>query len=118
MKLIVDTHIWYYLGIDNELYNKVKCLPIHPTWVNIVELSRTENVVDKEDYTRSAIQKMFCFKENVIVASPPNYLANLKSNNEDIIVDPFLSSCLDFTERYACGDKIDPNKYKFSLSSD
>lgn len=111
MKIIADTNIWYYLGQDSNLFKKVERLQICPTWVNIVELSKTENVVEKEDLTRRAIQKMFHFRDNVIVDSPFIYLSKLKIREKHDEPDPFISSCLSFTERFAQGDKIDPKKH-------
>jgi len=110
MKIIADTNIWYSLGQDNDLFKKVEELLICPTWINIVELSKTENVVDKEDFTRLAIQKMFHYKSNVIVDSPFIYLSKLKTKDEKVELDSFISDCLLFTERFAQGDKIDLEK--------
>ena len=70
MKIIADTNIWYGLGQEKELYEKVKEYPINPTFVNIHELSKSENLIDKEELSRSAIQMLFKFKENVIYEPP------------------------------------------------
>ncbi|MEA3495746.1 MAG: hypothetical protein U9R42_06895 [Bacteroidota bacterium] len=50
MRIIADTNIWYELGHNEELFNKIKNEPICPTYTNIYELSISENVVQKEEY--------------------------------------------------------------------
>lgn len=66
MKIIADTNIWYYLGKDNSLFEKVKAEPICPTFVNIYELSKSDNILNHEKLSRLAIQRLFAFKSNVI----------------------------------------------------
>jgi hypothetical protein len=80
MKIIADTNIWYGLGQDQKLFEKVKNEPIVPTFANIHELSKSENLIDKEELSRSAIQMMFKFKESVIYEPPFIHLAKLKQD--------------------------------------
>ena len=62
MKIIADTNIWYYISEDKALYEKVKGLPIAPTYVSIFEINTSKNVIDKEDLARGACRMQFQFK--------------------------------------------------------
>lgn len=102
MKIIADTHIWYYLGQDSQLLNKVKGKKIAPSFVNIYELSKTENIIDKEELTRKAIQSLFYFQHNSIFEPPFIYIAQLLHHftfNPEKEIGDFLN----FTSRFAKG---------------
>ena len=109
MKIIADTNIWYGLGQEIELYEKNKEKPIHPVFVNIHELSKTENLFDKEDLTRSAIRMLFKFKKYVIPEPPFVYLAQL---NQEFSYDPQkeVGHWFNFTSKFAKGYSIEPSK--------
>ncbi len=109
MKIVVDTNIWYGLGQENELFEIVKDKPLSPTFVNIHELSKTENLVDKEDLTRSAIQMLFRFQKYVIFEPPFIYLAKLHQKF-DYNVEKEIGHWLNFTSKFAKGHSIDPEK--------
>lgn len=109
MKIIADTNIWYGLGQDKKLYEKFSNEPISPTFANIHELSKSENLLDKEELSRSAIQMLFKFKKNVIYEPPFIYLAQLKQDFKyDIATE--IGHWLDFTSKFAKGHSIDSNK--------
>ncbi|MGV7106928.1 hypothetical protein [Flavobacterium sp. U410] len=109
MKIIADTNIWYGLGQDKELFEKFSKEPISPTFVNIHELSKSENLIDKEELSRRAIQMLFKFKENAIYEPPFIYLAKLKQEFKyDIISE--IGQWLEFTSKFAKGHSIDPEK--------
>lgn len=109
MKIIADTNIWYGLGQDESLFETVKNEPIFPTFANIHELSKSENLIDKEDLSRSAIRMLFKFKHNAIYEPPFIYLAKLKQKYEyDMISE--IGHWLDFTSKFAKGYSIDPEK--------
>ncbi|WP_413998138.1 hypothetical protein ACMDB5_10095 [Flavobacterium sp. W1B] len=109
MKIIADTNIWYGLGQDENLFAKVKKDPIAPTFANIHELSKSENLIDKEDLSRSAIQMLFKFKENTIYEPPFIYLTKLKQEYKyDIISE--IGHWLEFTSKFAVGHSISPDK--------
>ena len=109
MKIIADTNIWYYLGDNAELFDKAKDEPIAPTFVNIYELSKSDNILNNEDLSRKAIQKLFAFKSNVIYEPPFVYIAQLHNQFE---FDPMekIGNWLKFTEKFAKGHTIEPSK--------
>lgn len=109
MKIIADTNIWYYLGQDPKLFDTVKDKPIVPNFVNIYELSKSHNIIDKEGLSRAAIQKMFAFKKHVIYEPPFTYILKL---HNDIKFDPVkeIGVWLIFTEKIAKGHSISPDK--------
>lgn len=109
MKIIADTNIWYGLGNDELLYQKMKQNPIVPTFVNIHELSKSENLIDKEDLSRNAIRMLFRFNETTIYEPPFIYLARLKQEYVyDIPTE--IGHWLKFTSKFAKGHSIDPDK--------
>lgn len=109
MKIIADTNIWYYLGQKVIRYESIMNQPIRPTFVNIFELSKSHNLLDKEDLSRSAIQMLFKFRERVIYEPPFIYLAKL---HQDYIFDPQneIRNWLTFTEKIASGYSFDESK--------
>jgi hypothetical protein len=107
-RLIADTNVWYLLGRDNEIFEKVKNKRICPNYINIVELSNTGNLVRKEESTRNAIRKMFHFQENAIFEPPFVHVAQLVNEYDFDIQD--IHSILEFTSIFAQGDKIDDKK--------
>lgn len=109
MKIIADANIWYGLGQDNDLFEKVKKEPIAPTFANIHELSKSENLIDKEELSRSAIQMLFKFQQNTIYEPPFIYLAKLKQEFKYDIVSE-IGQWLDFTSKFAKGHSINPEK--------
>lgn len=112
MKIIADANIWYGLGQDTKLFEKVSEDPISPTFANIHELSKSENLLDKEELSRSAIQMLFKFKENTIYEPPFIYLARLKQDYEyDIVLE--IGQWLEFTSKFAKGHSINPEKKEF-----
>ena len=109
MKIIADTNIWYGLGQDKKMFEKVRKYFICPTFANIHELSKSENLLDKEELSRSAIQILFKFKENTIYEPPFIYLARLKQDYEyDIVLE--IGQWLEFTSKFAKGHSINPEK--------
>lgn len=109
MKIIVDTNIWYYLGQDSSLFEKVKNEPLVPSFVNIYELSKSDNIIDKEENSRCAIQKLFHYKENLIYEPPFIHLAKLNCSYE---FDPLkeIYEILEFTSKFANGYTIKEEK--------
>lgn len=107
-RIIPDTNIWYLLGRDNILFEKVKNERICPNYVNIVELANTGNIVRKENSVRHAIQKMFCFQEYAIFSPPFVHIAQLINDYEYDIEN--LRPILDFTSIFAQGDRIENTK--------
>jgi hypothetical protein len=109
MKIIADANIWYGLGQEEDLYKLVKSEPICPTFPNIHELSKSENLIDKEDLSRGAIRMLFKFKENVIYEPPFIHLAKLHQEYY-YDVENEIGHWLNFTSKFAKGHSIDPDK--------
>ena len=109
MKIIADTHIWYYLGQDENLFKKVKDEPIAPTFINIYELCKSENLIDRGDLVKHAIQKLFHFKTNVIYEPPFVYVAKLHKQY-DFDVKKEIGDILQFASMLAKGQSIEENK--------
>jgi len=111
MKVICDTHIWYYLGdgsissdsIDNE--NKLVA-----TFVNIDELARTHNHLTDFEKVRAAIQALFKNQSQVIYEQPLGYLKKLADPDFEYDIMQKHGDILKFTEAIANGDNIDNSK--------
>lgn len=109
MKIIADTNIWYELGKDEELFNSVKTEIICPTFVNLVELIKTENIIDKEDYTRQAIRSLLKFKSSFIFEPPLIYLVRLY-NDYHYEISHHYQNVLKYSELFANGAKVNHDK--------
>lgn len=109
MRIVADTNIWYCLGQDAKLFEKVKGEPICPSFVNICELAKSDNILNNEELSRLAIQKLFAFKSNVIYEPPFIYVAQLHNGFE---FDPIgeIGDWLKFTENLAKGQTIKSSK--------
>jgi len=109
MKIVADTNIWYNLGQNKKLFEKVKGEPICPSYVNIYEISKSDNLIEKEEISRAAIQKLFHYKSNMIYEPPLVHIAKLHMDYE---FDPVkkIGVLLQFTSNYAKGQSIDPRK--------
>jgi hypothetical protein len=111
MKIIADTNIWYELGENDELFKSVKQEPICPTFANIYELSKSHNHINDPELIRSAIQKMFHFRYNVIYDSPFIYLAKLNQSFKNKPMEEIMN-LLNFTEIIANGRKLTSDEQK------
>lgn len=109
MKIIADTNIWYEFEYRKELFEKVKNEPISPTYINIHELCKTKNLLDKEELVRNVIRKLFHFKANTIFEPPFIYIAKLH-NKVEFDVRKEISVLLEFTSKIASDYPIDSNK--------
>lgn len=109
MKIVADTNIYYYLGQDKSLFEKVKNEQICPTFINILELSKTKNLIDKEELVREAVRKIFHFKDYVIYEPPFIHIAQLYQDFEYDPVKEF-GDFLEFTSRFAGGVTLDKSK--------
>lgn len=107
-RIIPDTNIWYLLGRDNDVFEKVKDNTICPNYVNITELSNTGNLVIKEDSTRNAIRKMFHFQKHTIFEPPFVHVAQLVNKYTFNIQG--IMNMLRLTSIFAQGDRIDDAK--------
>lgn len=105
MKIVTDTNIWYSLGRDNTLLEKVKDLPITPSFVNLRELTKTGAMVEREESVRAAIQAMLQFRGRFILEPPFIHLARLC---KEFTFDGKKACEHEFAiaERFAAGGKI------------
>lgn len=109
MKIIADTNIWYQLGNEKGKSEFAAELPIHPTFLNIIELSVTPNLIKHQEYVRSAIQKIFHYSDKVIYQPPYVYIANLFQPFE-YDVQKELGDYLEFTSQFASGLVLEQDK--------
>lgn len=103
--------MWYYFGEDPSLWDRAKKESIYPTFTNIYELCKSENVVHKPEYSRAAMRSLFHFKQTVIFEPPFLYLAKLK-DPENFHFDPQqeIGAWLSFSEKFAKGQDIEKEK--------
>lgn len=106
MKIIADTNIWYYLGQNKELFESIKGEPLAPNFLNIYELSKSDNLLKNEDSSREAIRMLFKFKNGVIYEPPFIYLAKLHQKYE-FDVRNTIGPWLEFSSKFAQGHSID-----------
>ena len=107
MRVICDTHIWYYLGSKTISYNKVKLVA---NFNNIDELSRTPWLINKPELVRNAIQSIFHHSFEVIYEPPLIFLKRLSDSNFCYDIKANHGDILDFTEKIANGYNIDESK--------
>ena len=109
MKVIADTNVWYAFGNENSLLEKAEKFNFCPTYVNINELVKSLNIIDKPELSRSAIQSIFHFKDNVIYEPPLIYLAKLHKAFE---FDPSkeIIDVLNFSTMLAKGHEVKEDK--------
>ena len=105
MKIIADTLIWYEFAKNESLFRSVQNKNISPTIVNIVELSKTYNLLFEEDLVRRAIRTFFSFVNNVIYEPPFVYVAKLhKEYNFDVVEN--VGAFLEIASKLANGFEI------------
>jgi ribosomal protein L30 len=104
-RIIADTNIWYLLGENQELFEKVKD-NLHPIYNNLWELATTGNLSQssKEVKVRKAIQKVMLCSNKMIIEEPLKYL--IKSANKDYQapVFPLTTNMMNFTAKIANGE--------------
>ena len=104
MKVIADTNVWYNMGQNTAIYNKVKDLPITPTYLTIYELSTSEKVTSNEDSVRTAIQMLFRFQQYLIIEPPFTHISKLSSTCDFSETEKEnIKNLLEFTTRFANG---------------
>ncbi|MFT4169804.1 MAG: hypothetical protein QM653_11870 [Dysgonomonas sp.] len=109
-RIVLDTNILYYLGNEDGLYDKVKDLNLIPNYINLWELSHSDNLLNREENVRNAIRKMFPYQDNIIFEPPFIHLLKLKYKKYRFEIFPNLKYILDFTSRIAKGESIDENE--------
>jgi hypothetical protein len=109
MKIIADTHIFYYLGLDPELFEKVSAEPISPNIYNILELSSTPNLIKIEDEVREAHRKLIHYNDHLILEPPFIYIAKMFCD-VDFFAEKQFGDFFKFSSAIANGAKVDPHK--------
>lgn len=72
-RIIVDTNVWYQLGKDDVLFNKVKD-KLTPIYNNLWEMSNTGALYNKLDMVRNGIRKVMVCSKRMIITEPLKYL--------------------------------------------
>lgn len=79
-RIIVDTNVWYQLGKDDVLFNKVKD-KLTPIYNNLWEMSNTGALYDRPDMVRNGIRKAMLCSKKMIIAEPLKYLISRANKN-------------------------------------
>jgi ribosomal small subunit protein bTHX len=115
-RVIADTNIWYKLGDNQELFDKVK-ETIYPVYNNLWELSATGRLYSAPEKVRNAIRKIMLCSKRMIIEEPLTYL--IKQSNKDFHaeISPLTISMKNFTREIANGCYLQENQkdifYKF-----
>lgn len=111
MKVICDTHIWYYLGKETINPNSIdKDSKLIATYNNIDELSRTFNLLVDSEYVKNAIKAIFKYSSDVIYEPPLAYLKKLSDSNYSYDIKSNHGQILEFTQLIANGHDIEESK--------
>lgn len=105
MKIIADTNIWYYFAQNDTLFEENKTKLIYPTFVNIFEIIKSNNIIDKEDLARKTARRIFHFKNNIIFGPPEMHIIKLHNNliyNKNVEI----GNTLEFFRKFANGHTI------------
>lgn len=111
MKVVCDTHIWYYLGKGTINPQEVSHnSELYATFTNIDELSRTFNLIVDSEYVRNAIRAIFKNSYRTIYEPPLIYLKKLSDSNYKYDIKGNHGQILQFTSKIAKGYEIDNQK--------
>ena len=105
-RIIVDTNIWYQLGKDDVLFNKVKD-KLTPTYNNLWEMSNTGKLHNQQDMVRNGIRKAILCSKRMICIEPVRYLIKRANKKFPIIMREYTRQMLNFTQKIANGYNID-----------
>lgn len=106
-RIITDTNIWYYIGANDELFEKTKKMNLTPNFINLEELTHTENLVFKQkENIRKGIQRIMYHQKNVIFEPPYIKVAQL-INKFPFDTVKLLRTLLKVSRQIANGGVID-----------
>lgn len=111
MKVICDTHIWYYMGAGSINVASINSdIELIATYVNIDELSRTPHLIKNVAIVRDAINAIFQNNSHVYFEPPLAYLKQLSDSNFQYDIIENIGDILEFTQSIANGDDIEHSK--------
>lgn len=111
MKVICDTHIWYYMGAGSINVASINSdIELIATYVNIDELSRTPHLIKNVAIVRDAINAIFQNNSHVYFEQPLAYLKQLSDSNFQYDIIENLGDILEFTQEIANGNCIEQSK--------
>ena len=105
-RIIVDTNIWYQLGKDEVLFDKVKD-QLTPVYNNLWEMSNTGALYDRPDMVRNGIRKAMLCSKRMILTEPLKYLAQRANEKFPVKIRVYTKQMLIFTQKIANGYGID-----------
>lgn len=105
-RIIVDTNIWYQLGKDDALFNKVKD-KLTPVYNNLWEMANTGALYERPDMVRNGIRKAMLCSKRMIITEPLRYLAKRANRKFQIKMRMYTKQMLIFTQKIANGCYID-----------
>jgi hypothetical protein len=101
-RIIADTNIWYKLGDNQTLFDKVKD-ELCPTYNNLWELSNTRRLNTSPEKARNAIRKVMLCSKRMILYEPLKYLTKRSNKSYKPTITSLTRSILDFTGKIANG---------------
>lgn len=105
-RIIVDTNIWYQLGKDEALFNKVKG-KLTPVYNNLWEMANTGALYDRPDMVRNGIRKAMLCSKRMILTEPLKYLAKRANKKFPVKMRVYTEQLLIFTQKIANGYGLD-----------
>lgn len=101
-RVIVDTNVWYQLGKDDVLFNKVKD-KLTPNYNNLWEMSNTGALYDRPEMVRNGIRKVMLCSKKMIIAEPLKYLIKRANKKYRVRMGVYTEQMLLFTQKIANG---------------
>ena len=105
-RIIVDTNVWYQLGKDDVLFNKVKD-KLTPIYNNLWEMSNTGGLYNKLDMVRNGIRKVMVCSKRMIITEPLKYLIKRANRKYRAKTRIYTEQMLLFTQKIADGHYIE-----------
>ena len=119
-RIIADTNVWYQLGSDELLFDRVSSKLV-PVYNNLWEMSTTGMLHDKVKIlkVRNGIRKMMLCQERMILMEPLRYLIALGNKGYAHRIRAYTIDMLKFTQKIAQGYSIDDSQqenFRFALN--
>ena len=105
-RIIVDTNVWYQLGKDDVLFNKVRD-KLAPIYNNLWEMSNTGALYNKLDMVRNGIRKAMVCSKKMIITEPMKYLIKRANRKYRSKTSDYTEQMLLFTQKIANGYYIE-----------
>lgn len=105
-RIIADTNIWYELGRDGLLFDRVKN-QLTPIYNNLWEMSNTGLLHRRPGMVRNGIRKNMLCSKRMIITEPLKYLIKRGNKKFHVEMRIYTKQMLLFTQRIANGCYID-----------